>query len=187
MAKKMLQKSTNLNMEKDLRLKQLMAESIESDINKNAFDEYADHFEAIELKNIRSVGPGQANDSTFVLQIMRSLYKDDESQKLQHRSSTGRRYNGSTKLEITMDKKKTMKSMLIQRVTNELKNKMDSSIEMSKRVSKLNELIKNAIHTIVRATDRSKRKREDDIDDTMAKRRKQNEINVPNAQVNIFE
>lgn len=76
-AKKLLRQSSGLFLEKDIQIKQLMDRSIENrDIPNDAlFAKHSNNFKHEELKAIRSTQPEFKNDSTFVLKIMRALYK----------------------------------------------------------------------------------------------------------------
>lgn len=69
------------------------------------FEKYSNRFDESDLVKIRSIGPGSKKDSTFICNIMSSLYKN-ESEKLKHRSATGKKYNGKKKVEISFEKKK---------------------------------------------------------------------------------
>lgn len=161
-AKQMLKKSTAMNFEKELKIKQLLAE--ENDFSVDHWSkEFVDRFEEAELKKIRSIGPGKSNDSKFILHIMRCLYKGEEVKKLENRTSSGRKYKDAKKMEISFEKRATMQSMLKSRVVFELKNKANFAVEMDKRINRINELMKNAIHNISRTN--KKRQREDDVTD----------------------
>lgn len=165
-AKNLLRQSNDLNVQKDLKIKRLVEQSGDSDVKSNdLYDEYSTKFNADELKAIRSTGPGISNDSTFILNIMRSLYKDEEMKKLDNRSATGRKYKGEAKAEISFEKKELMKNMLTHRITGELKNHFGAVDEISKRIGRLNELVRSAIHNI-RSNRRKRHRSESEVDDS---------------------
>lgn len=108
-AKKLLRQTSDILLEKDLKIKQLMEKTnghnIASDSVPTFFGKHVETLEPEDLKTIRSSKPGEKNDSNFVLNIMRALYKGAESKKLEHRTATGRKYKGINKHEITAEKK----------------------------------------------------------------------------------
>lgn len=153
LAKKMIRKSNDINFEKDLKIKYLEGKSkqIES-VNNLLFSEQSlsKNFDSNELKVIRSIGPGCKNDSTFILKIMRSLYKQNELKKLENRNPTGKEYKGIKKQEITLNKKEIMEQMLSERVSDELKGASSENFtEYLQRTAKLNLHIRHAIRNIL--------------------------------------
>lgn len=79
LAKQMLRKSSEINLEKDFKINQL-TEKIANTLNSTSplpFEDFKSHFEPADLKSIRSIKSGQKNDSSFILRIMKSLYKND--------------------------------------------------------------------------------------------------------------
>lgn len=107
-AKNLLRKSTEVNLEKDFQIRELRA-LVEKDSTKGTdrklpYEDFAVYFDSAEMKNIRSIKPGQRNDSTFILKIMTVLYKKNEA-VLNNRSATGKKYKKETKAEISFEKK----------------------------------------------------------------------------------
>lgn len=154
-AKKLLRETSDINLEKDLRIKKLSlgnltTNNVSQNCTVSLFDQFSEHFKHEELKVIRSVGPGEKNDSSFILKIMRFLYNGDEAAKLKNRSAVGRKYKGESKLEVTIWKQDAMKKMLAERVNSELSGQTDRFKEASNRIQKSNELIRSAIHNILR-------------------------------------
>lgn len=80
-----------------------------------------------------------------------NLYKNEEKEKLKNRSAAGKKHKGEQKLEILFEKKNTMEKMLNSRLNYELQN-ISSSSEFSKRLNRLNQLIRGPIHNILKTT-----------------------------------
>lgn len=169
-AKSLLRKTSRVNMEKDLHIKKLTTESEAKKKSDHLFDEFSLKFDKCQLSAIRSVGPGQKNDSRFILNIMRFLYKEDEVAKLKNRSVRGRKYKGENKHEISFEKKSKLETMFKQRVDDELPELAHSSVtnEHSKRIKNFGTLLRSAIHNILKAVQKEEcreRARVDDVDD----------------------
>lgn len=148
-AKLQLKKSADINLVKDFKISRLMNEKSEKKDDCNDFlGDFKHTFNQIELKDIKSVGPGPNNDSKFILKIMSKLYKNDEEEKLKNRSANGKMYKGEKKTEISFEKKTIMKDMLSARLKFELSD--EKSEEFLRRCKNLNKLIKDAIHNILR-------------------------------------
>lgn len=151
-AKNLLRKSSDLNLEKDFKIQNLTKqnEKIDEDSSIDTlFEKYSTSFDRIDLIKFRSVGPGIAKDSTFVYGILKSLYKKD-SEKLQNRSVTGKKFKGQTKLEITMEKKEIIRNMLVERVGAELCDRFGTTKEFLKRIGQINKLLRHSITNFVR-------------------------------------
>lgn len=148
-AKILLRKANDINMQKDMQIKLLQKKlnKIETCQEKNEllFQTHTDRFDSLDLKRIRSIKAGKRNDSTFILAIMRALYKNQES-KLKERRVTKRDFKGSKKFEISADKKEIMRGMFEERISNEL-GESDESIN---RIKKLNEVMRFALHNSVK-------------------------------------
>lgn len=88
-AKKLLKESNALNLEKDIKLKHLLKQNdgIGACSNGKLFVKHSQYFEPEELKTIRSSMPGLKSDSNFILNIIRSLYKGKELEKLKKPNS----------------------------------------------------------------------------------------------------
>lgn len=95
---------------------------------------------------------------------------------MKNRSAVGRKYKGESKLEVTIWKKDAMKKMLAERVNSELSGQTDRFKEASNRIQKSNELIRSAIHNILRQKEKkeTKTKRSDENNEKAAP--KPNEI-----------
>lgn len=110
LARKMLQKTNEINIEKDMKIRYLEKKNKET---HHLYSRQHSNFDANELRAIQSVDPGIKNDSTFILNVMRSLYKGNELIKLSKRNPTGKKYKGIKKQEITMEKRKIMKTDIL--------------------------------------------------------------------------
>lgn len=161
-AKQLLRHTSALLLEKDITIKKLSEKNGEKSAaaQKMLFTKYANQFEDDELKIIRSSMPGAKNDSNFVLNIMRGLYKGNEMKKLKNRTATSRKNKGSEKHEISFEKKDLITEMFKERLTAE---HQDDVTESSKRFKRLNDLLRSAIHNIIRRDQKpNKRMREGD-------------------------
>lgn len=157
-AKSLLRKTTQANLEKDITILQLKHEKFGTQTaGERIFESYVDKFDTSELKKIKSVGPGQRNDSCFLLKIMRCLYKSDERYKLRERSVEGHKYKGQSKLGISFEKKSLMKDMLVERLKVELGAKSNCSVEFSERVKCFKKLMNSAISNILQAERKNNR------------------------------
>lgn len=168
-AKALLRKSTSINMDKDVEIKMLTSKKNREMKSDHLFEEFSSNFDKKELTTIRSVLPGQKNDSRFILNIMRFLYKGDERAKLQNRSAAGRKHNGEKKAELSFEKKSILKTMFEQRVNDECPESIESidTKEHSNRIKNLNKLIRSAIHNIMTAVKKEahgKRGRDEETD-----------------------
>lgn len=151
-AKCLLRKTSDLNLEKDFKIQNLTKQTENIGDNSsvdNLFQKYSTRFDCIDMLTFRSVGPGIGKDSTFVYGILKSLYKKD-FEKLQNRSATGKKNKGQTKHEITIEKKEIIKNMLIERVGAELCDRLGTTKEYLKRVGRFNELLRHSIINFVR-------------------------------------
>lgn len=148
-AKNLLRKSSDINLEKDLRIQQMLNENSKI-ISKSSvlFESHSNRFDACEMIEIRSIGPGVKKDSTFISKIMKFLYKN-EPEKLSERSATGKKFKGIKKHEVTLEKKEILKNMLSERVKSELDDQYGSSNDLIKRVGRLNSLIRFALGNLV--------------------------------------
>lgn len=69
-----------MNLEKDLKIEQLTTKQRENNPkNISLFDNYQHIFSSAELTTLRSIPFTTAKDSTFILQTLRLLYKDNLS------------------------------------------------------------------------------------------------------------
>lgn len=114
------------------------------------FSKFEHVFEEGDLKRIRSLGNSVPEDSTFVLQVTKSLYASNLDQ-LRHKSVTGRSKDNS-KEAITPEKMNLLKSMYIERM-----GRLPGS---ESRLGHLNQLTNRAILNINNAK-KNKKDRED--------------------------
>lgn len=166
-AKKLLRASSDVNLEKDLAIKKLMPQNSNNDL---LYEEFSERFEDVELKQIRSIHAGESNDSKFVLNIMRFLYKN-ETEKLKNRSATGRKFMNTSKLEVSFEKKNLMAEMLNERVAYELKNITNSAQQYLRRTRNLNKLIRYGIHNILTGLEKIHLKRKRDSEENNSAKR----------------
>lgn len=167
-AKKLLRASSDVNLEKDLAIKKLMPQN--SNNGGLLYEEFSQRFEDVELKQIRSIHAGESNDSKFVLNIMKVLYKN-ESEKLKNRSATGRKFKNTSKLEVSFEKKNLLNQLLNERVAYESQNMSDSAQQFTRRTKNLNKLIRYAIHNILASLEKSHLKRKRDREDNPSAKR----------------
>lgn len=104
-AKVLLQKTSQVNLQKDLLIQQLRLNTDESEVKDDLYQDFEKSFNASDLKRIRSVLPGPSKDSNFVMKILAALYNGSEHKKLSNRSATGRKHGGIDKPSITPEKK----------------------------------------------------------------------------------
>lgn len=161
-AKFLLKETSELNLQKDLKIAKLEKDGLNVQGEK-LYDDFANKFTEAELKDIRSVRSGEKNDSQFVLLMMKCLYKDGEKEKLNNRSVTGKKYKGEQKLEITMEKKKTMLEMLGLRLKYELPG-VSATAECKRRLDRFNQMIRSAIHNILSSSANLRKRSNADID-----------------------
>lgn len=161
-AKTLLRKANDVNMQKDLQIT-----ALKQQLNNNKqqleskvllFENHAHRFDSTDIKKIRSIKAGQRNDSAFILQITRALYKNEES-KMKERRVTSRKYKDSKKLEISADKKEIMREMLEERVIDELEI-ADGSDAVTERVKMLNNHMRHALKNSVSANERKQKRSE---------------------------
>lgn len=143
-AKKLLKKTSEVNLQKDIKIRELTKNEKLSVISDDLFEKFKNHFNSKDILKIRSVGPGLKKDSTFVHRIMKALYRDDVD-KLKNRSATGKKFKGNKKMEITFEKKNILNMFLIERVKSELSDQFGTSKEYLKRIGRLNTLVRFAI------------------------------------------
>lgn len=113
----------------------------DSSLNEVPFSKFATDFEEEHLNAIRSVGISVREDSTFVLQVIRSLYANN-LQKLQSVSITGRSKDKS-KEQISPKKMNILSSMY--------KERLSKLPEREIRLHNLNQLIARGIINITKA------------------------------------
>lgn len=152
-AKVLLQKTSQVNLQKDLLIQQLRLNTDEGKVKDDLYKDFEKSFDASDLKKIRSVLPGPSKDSNFVMRIVAALYNGSEYKKLGNRSATGRKHSGIDKPSITPEKKNLIHGMLRERVLSESKNCSENDVKV--RLGKINRFLKSAIHNI--STGRAKK------------------------------
>lgn len=134
--KKMFNKSNQINLEKDVLICRLKNEE-----NKNysgtVFSEFGDIFEDTELKTLRSISASSHRDSTFILNVIRILYKNN-SAILSSRTAFNKTAN---KQPVTPEKKVIINKLYKER----LKSLNLNAAEYTVRYSKMNEYMMNGI------------------------------------------
>lgn len=143
-AKIMLRKANDINMQKDIEIdilkKKLSDMGAEANCDSLLFEKYAHKFDDKEIKKIRSIKMGQRNDSTFILTILKALYKNQD-EKIRERRATSRKFKDSSKHEISFEKKEIMRQMLEERI----KSENNDTIFNDTRLKKLNEHMRHAL------------------------------------------
>lgn len=151
-AKILLRKASDLNLQKDLEIKSLKQQLNKQKMNEKydiLFQNHSHRFENDEIRKIRSIKAGKRNDSTFVLTILKCLYKNEEA-KLNDRRVTAKKYVGTKKIELSAEKKQIMREMLEERVIDELGTSQDGN-ELGNRLNELNRHMRNALHNSLNA------------------------------------
>lgn len=163
-AKVLLRKANDVNMQKDFEIAALKKQlnSGKNELNASAllFEKHVHQFDPNDMKKIRSIKSGMQQDSTFILNITKALYKNEEI-KLKNRRATSRKYKDSTKLEISAEKKAIMQQMLQERVNNESEIGGDAN-ETAKRLKRLNEHMRHALKNSISANE-NKRKQNQNV------------------------
>lgn len=156
-AKALIKKTSHVNLHKGLLIDKLKRDLQTNQTKNNLYQDFESSFNEVDIKAIRSVGPGPSRDSTFVNKIMASLYKGPEFNKLHNRRAKGGKYNGIKKNGVSPEKKEIIERMLHERVHNELENCSEDDVK--KRMRNLNRFIKSAIHNILAAAEKVLKKK----------------------------
>lgn len=133
-------------VQKDFKIK-LLEKANETKKSTNGepkvlYEQYEQILGAETLIKLRSVKGMKRNDSTFILQCMRQLYKDPKMVRL--KSARG---SGNVKSTISPDKRQLMENIFADRLSNEDIDEREFSV----RYIRLNDLINSAINNIRRA------------------------------------
>lgn len=142
-AKSLLKESMQLIFEKDLKLKSLECKLSEVSLNderQTFFKNFEKEIGSEDLDQLRKIKLGPQFDSTFVLSLMRILYRSNLS-TLRTKSVTGRKFKGENRTPLT-PKKKLIESMMTERIERENKN------DAEKRIGKIGIHLKSAIWNI---------------------------------------
>lgn len=110
--------------------------------NVQLFSQFVNDFTNEQLESIRKIGNSSAEDSTFVLNVLRFLYYADLHQ-LFNVSATGRSSKGKTKEKIPEEKIIILKGMFSERLEN--LRKTSNQVEIDQRMKRLNKLLNAAI------------------------------------------
>lgn len=117
------------------------------------YSKHSEQFTAKELSELRSIGGNQSEDSGFILNSIRYIYKG-QMDRLTHISVTGRSRMGIKKAKMSPNK-----FTAIQNMFNERMNSLElTSDAQKKRAKRINLLIKDAIQNIAnpKANDKQK-------------------------------
>lgn len=123
--KKLLNKSNQVNLHKDLLIKQLkkqINENNSSSINSSSqnkkqkilFDQFENKIDRSDLITLRSINDKKEKDSSFVLKCLHILYKNDLT-VLNKRCATKTK---PTKQELTPDKKSIINELFFERLSS---------------------------------------------------------------------
>lgn len=159
-AKTLLRRANDINMQKDLQIQtlkqQLSSNKQPTEKSELLFGNHANRFDSTDIRQIRSIKSGRQYDSTFILAIMRALYRSEED-KIKDRRVTARKYNSTTKLEITADKKQMMQEMFEERVIAE-SDAASENAAIEERLKKLNEHMRHALRNAMFAAEKKTKK-----------------------------
>lgn len=139
--KHLVSKCTKVNLLKDLKIEQLAKQQEESSVHDPLiFNSYQHIFDSSELTTLRSIPFVSSRDSSFILQVLRLLYKNDLS-ALNSRTASSK---AGDKNPISPEKKAVMSGLYLERL-NCLKL---SDSDLKTRKSKLNEYTMTGIFNI---------------------------------------
>lgn len=145
--KYMYNKSNAVNLDKDIKIDLLVKEKAQKDgkneatIDNNVlFKNFEHSFNERELAQLRSIPNVKSRDSSFILQVLRFIYKNDLS-ILNLRTASS---NVTNKKPITPQKKNIIENIFWERLDSLKLN----VIECDLRKAKLNEFIINGISNI---------------------------------------
>lgn len=162
--KKLLDKSKNLNLCKDIKIQQIKSNQIAVEPlkvqnntvlisngpvqvpngqKKMLFMRYEEHFSPQQLMELRSLGIGKRKDAAFVTKCLEYIYQGKIS-VIQKRVAGDRRLKG--KEPISPIKRRVLSEMLIERVEAEATDEFTST----ERCDRLNRLLGDAIQTLTR-------------------------------------
>lgn len=152
--KYLLNKSNQINLQKDLLIIQLKNTISENEKNKSElhipnrnqvraeilFQNFENEISQNDLLSLRSINDKKEKDSTFVLKSLKIIYKDNLSVLSQKCATT----TTSTKQQLTPYKKKVLNDLFIERLSS-----MNLSVhEEVERKSKFRQLLSNALNNI---------------------------------------
>lgn len=143
--KRALKISNQLCVSKDVKIERLLKEKSKCVVGKSQskpvmFKNFESRVDSSMLKQLRNIPPGQKQDSTFILMMVRYLYREDRS------ILCDRTVSGKGKTPITPTKKRVMDEMLKERVVAE----EDDEFRVLHRTNRIGSLISDAIYNITR-------------------------------------
>lgn len=139
--KHMFSKCTKVNLKEDLEIKQLAKKEEEHKVhNPLIFNNFENIFEASELTTLRSIPFSSSRDSSFILQVLRFLYKDDLSILNSRTAST----KVANKDPISPEKK----TILVGLYNERLSSLKLTDLDLDSRNAKLNEFVMTGINNI---------------------------------------
>lgn len=138
--KKLFTKSTQVNFQKDLKIVQLSKENENSARDPLIFKSFEHIFDVSELLTLRSIPYSKERDSSFILQTLQYLYKNDLS-LLNLRTASVKK---GDKKPISPEKKGIIQKIFNERIKSLNLNGHDFGV----RESKINEHIISSIHNI---------------------------------------
>lgn len=130
-------------LQKEMEVAEKIIEPVACINKSNDANKFFSTFENVlthdELARLRSILPNQKFDSSFVLNSIRFLYKNN-NQQISSLSLTGRSRGSEAKQRICPEKYETVKNLFLERLTS---LKLNSN-EFTNRLKQLNQLMKNA-------------------------------------------
>lgn len=139
--KKLFDESNKINLQKDIRINSILNEKSNSEESQSMFNNFKIYFTDNELRDLRSIQIRSPGDSTFIINCLRMLYKQN-LQMLAYRTAE---ISLENKQPITPSKKKIISNIYKERLL------YVPSSEFQWRLKKLNAHIKSGIRNIVRS------------------------------------
>lgn len=139
---------SKLKVKKAKKFSKPLACSSKSSDAQIMFSAFGDVFLPDELLKLRTIGTDKKDDSSFILNVMRFLYRND-SEKLSSLSLTGRS-RGGTKKKLSSLKYNLVKNLFWERLSS-LNLYSD---EFSDRAKRMNKHIKSAILNTARSMEK---------------------------------
>lgn len=136
----------------------------------SVFQSFANNIDPKDLAKLRSIGSSKKEDSTFVLNAVQFLYKND-TKKISSLSLTGRSREVEPKNRMTPEKRKMIENLFAERLHS---FDLDST-EVSTRNSKISSHMKNAFNTVKRSTKEMAKETTNQTDNTQTHTNTNNE------------
>lgn len=138
-AKMLLKETARVNLEKDIKINFLESKMKERlNQEKLQFQNFENTSNEDDLKKLRCIKLEPRFDSTFILNLLKMLYKSNLS-KLKNKTVAGKAYMNKKAEQVSPEKKHLMEAMFLERI---LKAENDKH---SVRLKKFNVHLKNAI------------------------------------------